>query len=58
MSVTRERDPEGPRKVDVDVSVHITDVGTPGFLPKDREILGEIGDVPGLDQAQALRERL
>ena len=57
MSVTREGDPKSPCKVDVDVSVHITNVGAPRFFPKDRKVLGKIGDVTGLDRAQALRER-
>ena len=37
MSVTRQRDPKGPCKVYIDVSVHITNVGTPRFLPKNRK---------------------
>ena len=54
MSVTREGDPEGPREVDVDVSVHITNVGARCLFPKNREVIGQKGDVTGLDQPQAL----
>ena len=57
MGVTRERDPESPREVDVDVSVHVTNVGAARFFPEDGKVLGQIGDVTGLDRAQALPER-
>jgi hypothetical protein len=50
VSVTRERNPEGTSEVEVDVSVHVTNVGSPRLLPKNRETLREKGDVTGLDR--------
>ena len=49
MRVTRERDPERSREIEVHVSVDITHVGSPGLVPKDGKVLGQVGDVTGLD---------